>query len=108
MRKAKAIELLDARTIVRLKDYKGEAHGIQQPVFTICGYELAKFSPAFDVDVDKELHIYPGDLEDWECDALEADLEDCGVLYYRMGYQGDDEIIFSEFSYNGKYIVHWA
>ena len=78
MRKANAIELLDTRTAMKIKDYKGEVHSCYQSG------------------------------ENWECEALEVMGETHGVLYYRVGYQGDGEIVSSEFSYNGKYIVHWA
>ena len=114
MRKANAIELLDARTMVKLKDYEGEAHGCYQPAFIIDGCDFARVGRVFDLAVDVkatqgfEFHINPGELENWECEALEVMGEAHGVLYYRVGYQGDGEIVYSEFSYNGKYIVHWA
>ena len=113
MRKANAIELLDARTMMKVKGYEGEAHGCYQPAFTIDGRGIAELGHAFDLAIGMEAHgldlrIDPGELEDWECEALEVLGEAYGVLYYRVGYQGDGEIVSSEFSYNGKYIVHWA
>ena len=116
MRKASAIELLDARTMMKVKGYRGEAHGCYQSAFTIDGRGIAELGHAFDLAVDVkahelELRIDPGELGDWDCEALEVLGETHGVLYYRVGhqgYQGDGEIVYSEFSYNGKYIVHWA
>lgn len=79
MRNANAIELLDVRVVIKVKDY----------------------------NIEPYISFYPeGEFEIVDCETLEVLGETHGVLYYRMGYQGDDKR--AEFSYNGKYLVHWA
>jgi len=129
--KADAIELLDVgRFCLRKGCTEEPTRAPDAALYSVYGYELVHLARMFGVDVDKntpieryntskgtrtrragdiDFNVYPGDPEDWESDTLEAALEG-GFLHYRIGYKDDEtgEIKTWEYSYSGRFVVHWA
>jgi hypothetical protein len=134
MRKALAIELLDVRTYVRVRDYEYGPRGYMQPAFTIDAADIVDVVRIFGINIEPDtairtyrdargremrvtadavtLNIHPGDVENWECDDLEADPQGAGLLTFRVGWADESRdggrIEFREYTYSGRYMVHWA
>lgn len=83
MRKADAIELLDTRTFIRTRQFKGELFRT---------YER-------------------GDREDIEWETLEAEIQGPTLTFRATGRHRNDprsKPWSHEYSYNGHFVVHWA
>jgi len=129
MREANAIELLDIQNFVKVKGYGGEPlQDILCQKYTIWGDQLLDVGRIFGLDLsprtvikhtehkgkrvavganDITFNIYAGEVEDWECDRLEAEI-DGGCLTFRTVYIHDGKATETDFTYNGRFMVHWV
>ena len=117
-RKANGIDLPQEGHFLMVSGFKGEAvQNLTYVVGRVFGSDVLKLARAFCPDggpagkeTSFDVEIYPGELEDWKVDGLEAAIEG-GVLHYRVRYKdprSGEVSTWDEYAYNGRFTVHWA
>lgn len=109
--KARAIELLDCRTLIKTKDWPGEAFGEGKPTHMISSRNVETLAQAMGGDPgggDGFVEILSGYLEDWLCDRLEVESEGPGqIRFWAAGVADDGTPWEGSYTYAGPLVIHW-